>query len=299
MIYTVTFNPSLDYIVGVKDFIPGRVNRIEHEEICPGGKGINVSVMLHRLGVENIALGFTAGFTGAEIRRRLAAVGCRADFIQVDGLSRINVKLRAGAETELNGRGPDIPAFALDRLYQQLDRLAGDDLLVLAGSIPNSLPADIYETILHRLEPKGIRTVVDATGALLSNVLQYRPFLIKPNHHELGELFGVELSSKAEAAQYARKLQAQGARNVLVSMAKDGAVLLTEDGDVREAAAPSGRVKGSVGAGDSMVAGFLAGYFRTKDYAEAFRLGLAAGSATAFADWLASADEVEAVLRSL
>lgn len=299
MIYTVTFNPSLDYIVGVKDFIPGRVNRIEHEEIRPGGKGINVSVMLHRLGVENIALGFTAGFTGAEIRRRLAAVGCRADFIPVDGLSRINVKLRTRAETELNGRGPDIPAFALDRLYQQLDRLDGDDLLVLAGSIPNSLPADIYETILHRLEPKKIRTVVDATGALLSNVLRYRPFLIKPNHHELGELFGVELSSKAEAAQYARKLQAQGARNVLVSMAKDGAVLLTEDGDVREAAAPSGRVKGSVGAGDSMVAGFLAGYFRTKDYAEAFRLGLAAGSATAFADWLASADEVEAVLRSL
>ena len=311
MIYTVTFNPSLDYIVAVEDFTSGTINRTVDEKIFPGGKGINVSMVLKNLGVESVVLGFLAGFTGDSIRQMLEEKGVAADFIPVDGMSRINVKLRSvrqdadstdqyermtvKEETEINGRGPVITASAIETLYEKLDRLKADDILILAGSIPGTMPATIYMDIMQRLQGKGARVVVDATKELLKNVLPYQPFLIKPNHHELGELFGVELADKAEVICYAGKLQEQGARNVLVSMAGDGAVLIAEDGSVHQSKAPEGVVKNSVGAGDSMVAGFLAGYLEQGNYEAAFKLGVCAGSASAFSEELATRDEVLAL----
>lgn len=297
MIYTVTFNPALDYVVRMDALALGQVNRTASEDVQLGGKGINVSWVLRELGQENVALGFVAGFTGKAIEDGLAAKGVATDFIHLPaGLTRINVKLKAGEETEINGKGPDISAEALEELLCKLDALGEGDVLVLAGSIPASMPSDVYESILARLEGKKVLCAVDATRDLLVNVLKYKPFLIKPNNHELGEIFGRVLTTDEEIRECAEKLQQQGARNVLVSMAGDGAMLLDENGGCHRLAAYKGKVKNSVGAGDSMVAGFLAGYLDTGDYAHALRVGSAAGSATAFSDVLATRFEIEALL---
>ena len=300
MVYTVTFNPSLDYIVDVEDFRLGMTNRTCSEQMMAGGKGINVSIVLQNLGIENTALGFIAGFTGKEIRRQVAEMGIRAQFISIpEGISRINLKLRSIDGTEINGMGPSIGQAQLDALYEKLDTLTDKDTLVLAGSIPASMPSSIYCDIMERLYAKGVTFVVDATKQLLLNVLRYRPFLIKPNNHELGELFGVTLSTREAVIPYARKLQEQGARNVLISMAGQGAVLVAEDGSVHLTPAPKGTLVNAVGAGDSMVAGFLAGWQERHDYGHAFRMGVAAGSASAFSRYLATREEVERVFAQL
>ena len=300
MIYTVTFNPSLDYVVQVDDFAVGEINRTRTESIYPGGKGINVSLVLQNLGLPSVALGFTAGFSGAEIERLLQEAGCHCDFIAVKaGYSRINTKIISGAETALNGQGPQLSEAELAALFNKLRRLTQDDVLVLAGSIPASLPDNIYEQILELLQPVGTRVVVDATGDLLLKVLKYRPFLIKPNHEELGEFFGRgPLLTEEEIIAAAQRLQQQGARNVLVSRGANGALLLDENGKLHKQASPKGTLVNSVGAGDSMVAGFLAGYLQTQDYDAALRLGVAAGSASAFKAWLATREDVEKILVS-
>ncbi len=301
MIYTVTFNPALDYILHLDALEKGSINRSNSEEIINGGKGINVSTVLKNLGVENIALGFCAGFTGEAIEKGINADGVRTDFVHLkSGFSRINVKIRAQEETDINGQGPEIGAEALDELYKKLDALSEGDVLVLAGSIPKTLPKDIYEVILGRLCGRGIKFVVDATGELMMNVLKYKPFLIKPNNDELGELFGRKIESDEEIAEYAAKLQEMGARNVLVSRGGKGAMLVTESGEVHKRGVPScGTVKNTVGAGDSMVAGFLYGYLKTGDYSYALKTGTAAGSATAYTIGIATKEEIEHVLNEL
>lgn len=297
MIYTVTFNPSLDYIVTVDHFECGIVNRTQNEIIYPGGKGINVSMVLKNLGHENTALGFLAGFTGDKIEQLLKEKGISTNFIKVEnGLSRINVKLRSDKETEINGQGPVIAASDIEALYRRLDTLAEGDILVLAGSIPDVMPSSMYMDIMTHLQEKKLKIVVDATRDLLVNVLCHRPFLVKPNNHELGEIFGVTLRDKAEVVTYGRRLKEMGARNVLVSMAGDGAVLIAEDGNVFMAQAPKGELKNSVGAGDSMVAGFLAGYLESGSYGRAFQMGVCSGSASAFSEELATRAEVLALL---
>lgn len=297
MIYTVTFNPSLDYIVTVDHFKAGEINRTAGELIYPGGKGINVSIVLKNLGYDNTALGFMAGFTGREIQRLLEEMGVQTDFIHVsNGTSRINLKMRSDQETEINGRGPKISDGDIQLLYRQLDRLQAGDILVLSGSIPSSMPETIYMDIMKYLDGRGIAVAVDATNDLLVKVLPYHPFVIKPNNHELGEIFHTVIKTKDEVVVYAKKLQEMGARNVIVSMAGDGAVLVTENGEVFRASAPKGVLRNSVGAGDSMVAGFLAGYLRNKDYREAFKTGVCTGSASAFSEALATKEEVEALL---
>lgn len=297
MIYTVTFNPSLDYIVTVKNFQTGMVNRTVDEIIYPGGKGINVSMVLKNLGFDNTALGFMAGFTGDEICRLLEEKGVKADFIHVEkGVSRINVKLRSNEESEINGMGPAIMQKDIKKLYEKLDQLQDGDGLVLAGSIPSVMPESMYMDIMKHLEKKKLNIAVDATKDLLVNVLPYHPFLIKPNNHELGEIFGVTITDKDDVVKYAKKLKERGARNVLISMAGDGAVLVTEDGQEFRAEAPKGELKNSVGAGDSMVAGFLAGYLSTGSYADAFKMGVCTGSASAFSEELATKAEVQALL---
>ncbi|MBQ1193811.1 MAG: 1-phosphofructokinase [Lachnospiraceae bacterium] len=299
MIYTVTFNPALDYAVKLEKFHSGEVNRTKEEQILPGGKGINVSVVLTNMGVENVMLGFVAGFTGKEIVRLLEEQGCKNDFIEICGMSRINVKIKADNETEINGKGPDIDNEALKMLYNKLDTLKGGDMLVLAGSIPSSLPDDIYMKIMERLSSGNIKFIVDATKDLLVNVLKYKPFLIKPNKYELGEIFGVEIKTNAEVIKYAKKLADEGAENVLVSMAGEGAVLVTKNGNVYESKAPKGIVVNSVGAGDSMVAGFIAGYLENGDLEHAFKMGISAGSASAFSKNLARAEEIKRVYEAL
>lgn len=297
MIYTVTFNPSLDYIVDVSKFQEGVVNRTEHEKIFPGGKGINVSIVLKNLGIENTALGFTAGFIGNEIKRLLNEKEVKSDFINVKvGVSRINVKIRSNQETEINGQGPNITDFEIKELYSKLNDLKEEDILVLAGSIPSIMPSSIYMDIMDYLKDRNIKIVVDATKNLLTNVLPYKPFLIKPNNHELGEIFGVELVNKDDVIKYSKLLQEKGARNVLVSMAGDGAVLVAEDGQVFKSEAPSGVLKNSVGAGDSMVAGFIYGYLVSNDYSNAFKYGVCTGSASAFSEELATKAEVDALV---
>lgn len=300
MIYTVTFNPSLDYIVEVKDFQTGVTNRTEAEKLLPGGKGINISIVLKNLGIENTALGYVAGFTGLEIVKRVRELGVRAEFMELpQGVSRINLKLQSIEGTEINGAGPEISKEQVEQLLERLDKLEEGDVLCLAGSIPKSMPNDIYQRILENLQGKGILTVVDATGELLTKVLPYKPFLIKPNNHELGALFGVSLSTRQEVVSYGKKLQELGARNVLISMAGEGAVLIAEDGQVYSKEAPKGTLINGVGAGDSMVAGFLAGWLEKREYEHAFHMGLAAGSASAFSQNLATRQEIEAVYQQL
>lgn len=294
MIYTVTFNPSIDYIVTVEDFKEGFVNRTSEELMFPGGKGINVSMILSNLGFENTALGFLAGFTGDSVQGMLTANGVNADFIKVnEGITRINVKIRAQKESEINGMGPGIKQDDIDALYEKLDKIQDGDILVLAGSIPSVMPETMYSDIMEHLQGKDIKIVVDATKDLLVNVLKYKPFLIKPNNHELGEIYGVTLNTRDEVVPYAKKMQEAGARNVLISMAGEGAVLVSEDGQVYKSECPKGKVKNSVGAGDSMVAGFIAGYLESGEYKEALRKGLLTGSASAFSDNLATKEEVE------
>lgn len=301
MIYTVTFNPSLDYIFTVDGgFQLRRTNRTASEALLPGGKGINVSTVLHNLGVDSTALGFTAGFTGEEIKRRLLCLGVKADFIRLqEGFSRINLKMKDSDGTEINGNGPKIGAAQIEELLGKLDSLKEGDGLVLAGSIPSSVPASIYRDILARLTGKGILTVVDATKDLLLNVLEYGPFLVKPNNHELGEIFGAEIKTREEAVPYAKRLREKGAKNVLVSMAGEGAALLDQDGGVHMLPSPRGRLINAVGAGDSMVAGFLAGWMESGDFEHAFRMGVAAGSASAFSEGLASKEMVQEVYARL
>ena len=298
MIYTVTFNPSLDYIVSVEDFKLGMTNRTATEHMLPGGKGINVSIVLRQLGLDNTALGFVAGFTGEEIIRNLKEYGIQADFIRIPaGISRINVKMKNIDGTEINGMGPEISPDKMDQLMAQLEQLSQGDVLVLAGSIPKSMPDDIYRLILKRMESKKIMAVVDATGDLLMNVLPYHPFLIKPNNHDLGELFDVSITTREQVVPYAKKLQERGAANVLVSMGGQGAVLVSETGEVYMAEAPAGELKNSVGAGDSMVAGFITGWITRRDYEYAFRMGVSTGSASAFSENLATRAEAEEVMK--
>lgn len=300
MIYTVTFNPALDYVVGVPEFKCGIVNRTTYESISYGGKGINVSCILKRLGVPNTALGFVAGFTGREIVRQVNLEGIRTEFIELkEGLSRINIKLKSEQETEINAAGPIIEAADLEKLYKQLTHLKDGDIVVLAGSIPKTLPADIYEQIMRQLFHRDIQFVVDASKDLLTNVLIYRPFLIKPNHHELGEIFGDTIQDEEQIVYYAKELQNMGARNVLVSRGKDGALLVQEDGTSIAMGVVPGKVLNSVGAGDSMVAGFLAGWVTTGNYKEALRLGTAAGNATAFSLGLGTRELIDQVLTQL
>lgn len=294
MIYTITFNPALDYIVKMDDFNLGHVNRSSCESVYAGGKGINVSIVLNNLGVKSKALGFIAGFTGQEIEREVREFGCDTDFIKLkNGMSRINVKIKADVESEINGGGPDIPEEALEELYEKLNCLTEGDILVLAGSIPKTMPVDIYEKIMESLQDKGVKFIVDTTGESLLKVLKYKPFLIKPNNHELAEMFNVELNSTEDVVFYARKLKEMGAQNVLISMGKDGALLVTENDEVFASSVAKGEVVNSVGAGDSMVAGFIAGYLKSNSYEEALRLGAASGGATAFSSDLATREFID------
>lgn len=300
MIYTVTFNPSLDYIVSVEDFRLGFTNRTSFEKILPGGKGINVSTVLMNLGIESTALGFIAGFTGDEIIRRLKDMGVQNGFVRIrEGISRINLKLKSFEGTEINGQGPAISEEKVEQLKNQLRELGEGDVLFLSGSIPASMPDDIYRRIMADLDGRGVQIVVDATRELLMNVLEYHPFLIKPNNHELGEIFDAELKTRKCVVPYGKKLQEMGARNVLVSMAGEGAVLIAENGSVYNAPAPKGTLVNGVGAGDSMVAGFMAGWMEKQDYEYAFHMGIAAGSASAFSEELATREDVEAVYQQV
>lgn len=298
MIYTLTFNPSLDYILTVPHFKCGVVNRTTEEILFPGGKGINVSMVLKNLGFESTALGYLAGFTGNKLRELLEEKGISTEFLPVkEGMTRINVKLRSDQETEINGQGPAISKDDIEKLYARLDRLEEEDILVMAGSIPDIMPGTMYMDIMKRLQEKQLKIVVDATKDLLVNVLQYHPFLIKPNNHELGEIFHTEIKEKDDVIRYAKQLQEKGAENVLVSMAGDGAVLVADDGSIYRSEAPKGKVVNSVGAGDSMVAGFLAGYLEYGNYEKAFQMGVYTGSASAFSKELATKNEVLALMK--
>ncbi len=301
MIYTVTFNPAIDYVVQLEQgFSLGTVNRNSAEAFQFGGKGINVSNVLKNLGMDTTALGFVAGFTGLGLEQGLQKMGLATRFIHlIEGMTRINVKIKAGQETEINGMGPVITDADMAKLYAQLDEIAPNDMLVLSGSIPACLGSDTYEKIMAYLQDRQIPVTVDATGRLLMNVLKYRPFLIKPNNHELGEIFGTTPRTDTELMNCAKKLQAMGGRNVLISLAGNGALLLDENGIFHRTGCPKGAVVNSVGAGDSMVAGFLAGYLQTGDYSYALRLGTAAGSATAFSLGLATGQQIEQLMRSL
>ena len=300
MIYTITFNPAIDYVIHTDNIRTGEVNRTSSETYFIGGKGINVSIVLNNLNVENIALGYIAGFTGDEIENRVKSMGCKTDFIKLNnGMSRINVKLKSNEESEINGQGPAINDKDLDKLFNKLDSLKEGDILVLAGSIPSTLPENIYQIIMKRLENKNIKIIVDATKDLLLNVLKYRPFLIKPNHHELAELFNVELKNEDEIIVYAKKLKEMGAKNVLISMAGDGAIFITEDNKIIKSNVPKGKLVNSVGAGDSMVGGFIAGYLNNGDLEEAFKMGVATGSASAFSEGLATKDKVYELLKEI
>lgn len=301
MVYTVTLNPAIDYAVGVENYRAGEVNRTSYENITAGGKGINVSVILSRLGTDTNALGFCGGFTGKMLLRMLDDMGVNNDFIYVpDGTTRINVKLNADSvETEINGMGCNIDPESLERLYSRLDDLKSGDFLVLAGSVPKSLPSDIYVSIAERVQKCGVHTVIDASGDLLLKSLELKPFLIKPNNSELGELFGVRIDSREEAVPYAERLHDMGAENVLVSLAGEGAVLVCADGEIFSAPAPSGEVRNSVGAGDSMLAGFIYGYIKSGKFHDAFKYGISAGSATAFSQSLADRKEIMDMFSSL
>lgn len=291
MIYTLTLNPAIDYIMNVANYTDGTVNRTSSEKLFPGGKGINVSLVLNNLGIDSTALGFVGGFTGKMIDDMLLNAGLRCDFVYLDsGLSRINVKIKTQTETEINAQGPQITEKMLQMLYDKLDMLTEGDTLVLAGSVPASLPKTIYFDIMQRLSNKNVRFVVDATKELLTNSLKYKPFLIKPNNFELGEIFNQELSTDAQIIDCAKKLQSMGAKNVLVSLGKDGAILVSEDKQILKSPAPQGKVINTTGSGDSLVAGFLAGL--DQGYSHALKMGICAGSASAFSEELATFNEI-------
>ena len=300
MVYTVTFNPALDYVMNVEKLSTDDINRTESEELYYGGKGINVSAILSRLNIPTVALGFTAGFTGKKLKEMLDDDGIKNDFTELNsGFTRINVKVKFGKELDINANGPEITAEKIKELFLKLKKLNDGDYLVLAGSVPASLPDDLYSKILEELSGKNINIVVDTTGNQLLNVLKYKPFLIKPNHHELGEIFGQEMDTTEKITEYAKKLQEMGAVNVLVSRGGDGAVLVDGNGTVHPAAAVEGTLVNSVGCGDSMVAGFIAGYITNKSYSEALKLSVASSSATAFSKELAKADEIYKIYKNL
>lgn len=300
MIYTLTFNPALDYSVFLDELKVSEVNRTKDDYILAGGKGINVSIVLKNLGFDSTALGYIAGFTGDEIEREIVEKGVTCDFIKLEkGHSRINVKIKADQETEINGRGPVIEDKDIEALYQQLGKLQAGDLLILSGNVPASLPQTMYHDIMKSLQGKGIDFIVDATGESMLATLEYRPFMIKPNHHEIAELFDVEVKSNEDIIELAKKLQAKGARNVVVSMAGAGAILVGENGETAYSQTPKGTLVNSVGAGDSLVAGFVAGYLETKDLEKAFINGICTGSASAFSRDLATKEEVEALKKQL
>lgn len=300
MVYTVTFNPALDYVMNVEKLSTDDINRTESEELYYGGKGINVSAILSRLNISTVALGFTAGFTGKKLKEMLDNDGIKNDFVVLNsGFTRINVKVKFGKELDINANGPEITADKIKELFLKLKKLNDGDYLVLAGSVPASLPDDLYSKILEELSGKNINIVVDTTGNQLLNVLKYKPFLIKPNHHELGEIFGQEMDTTEKITEYAKKLQDMGAVNVLVSRGGDGAVLVDGNGTVHPAAAVEGTLVNSVGCGDSMVAGFIAGYITNKSYSEALKLSVASSAATAFSKELAKADEIYKIYKNL
>ena len=300
MFYTVTLNPALDYILQVDDFGIGKINRTKTEKILPGGKGLNVSMVLKNLEIDTVAIGFIAGFTGDELRKQMEQKGVKTEFIKVqNGITRINVKISSNQETTLNGIGPDTDEKDIEELLQKINEITSDDLVILSGNIPKSIPKNIYPIICDILEKNNVTFVVDATRELLIDVLKYKPFLIKPNKEELEETFKVKITTKDELVTYAKKLQDMGAQNVLISLGGDGAMLLNKEDKVYYSKAPKGKVINTVGAGDSMVAGFLAGYKKTKDYEQAFKMGIATGSASAFSMDLATAKEVEDLLKDI
>ena len=305
MVYTITFNPALDYITQVENFKIGEINRTKTETILPGGKGLNVSIVLKNLGIENTALGFIAGFTGEELIKKLEEKGVKTDFVKVEeGFTRINIKISSISgnkveETALNGSGPQITSKDIEELFKKLDKVTTEDVVVLSGSVPKNISKDIYREICKKLSEKKITFVVDSTQELLMSVLEYNPFLIKPNKEELEETLNCKISSKEDIVNAAKELKKLGAQNILVSLGKDGALLLTKDDNVLYSKAPKGEIVNTVGSGDSMVAGFLAGYYKTKDYEYALKTGVAAGSASAFSIELATKDDVEELLKQL
>ena len=300
MIYTVTLNPSIDYVINLDHLNNGSVNRVYEENVYPGGKGINVSRILKTLGYDNIATGFVSGFTGDFIINSLNELDIKSDFIKLEsGFTRINVKIKSDEETEINGRGPHISEEKLNELFNKLDKLKEDDILILAGSIPSTLNENLYEVIMDKVKASKAKVVVDATKNLLMNVLKHNPFLIKPNNHELEEIFNVKLHNEEDIIIYANKLKDMGAKNVLISRGKDGALLVTEDNKVYLSNVPKGNVINSVGAGDSMVAGFVCGYLNTNSYEEALKLGAASGSATAFSSDLAKREFIDELVNHI
>ena len=300
MIYTVTLNPSIDYVIKVKELVKGHINRVNEEHVYPGGKGINVTRILKNLDNDNIALGFVSGFTGDYIINSLKELGLKSNFIKVEqGFTRINVKIKSEEETEINGQGPNIKKEELDEFYKVIDQLVDGDILILSGSIPSCLDEKLYEDIMKRVEHKNIKVVVDATKNLLLNVLKYKPFLIKPNNHELAEMFNVELNTTQDIIFYAEKLKEMGAQNVLISMGKDGALLVSEDNQVLISSVAKGEVVNSVGAGDSMVAGFISGYLKSQNYEDALRLGAASGGATTFSSDLATREFIDKLVKEI
>ncbi|MGG3384986.1 1-phosphofructokinase [Heyndrickxia faecalis] len=298
MIYTVTLNPSVDYIVQVEHFELGGLNRSVMDTKFPGGKGINVSRVMKRLGVDSTALGFLGGFTGSYIENFLKAEGILTDFVQVSGDTRINIKLKSGVETEINGTGPSISEAELDRLLAKIDSLGKDDVILFSGSIPSSLPSSIYADLIQKCRENQIRVIADVSGESLGHVIKTGPFLIKPNHHEIGEIFGVKVETPEEAKQYGSRLLDMGVENVIVSMAEKGALFLNKEVSYF-AQAPKGKVKNSAGAGDSVVAGFVSGMAKGKSYKESFALGVACGSATAFSMELCTKQEATSLLEQV
>lgn len=300
MIYTITFNPALDYISQVNNFEVGKINRTQTEKILPGGKGLNVSTVLKNLGIESTALGFIAGFTGEELKKDIEQRGIKTDFIKVEkGLTRINVKISSKEETALNGNGPEVTEENIEQLLKKIDNIKSEDTVILAGNVPKCINNNIYEIICKKLEQNKVRFIVDATKELLMNVLKYKPFLIKPNKEELEETFKEKIETKEEIIEHAKKLQEIGAQNVLISLGGEGAILVTAENKEYFLNAPKGKVINTVGAGDSMVAGFVAGYERSGDYEYAFKVGIATGSASAFSMNLATAEEVANLLKEI
>ena len=300
MIYTITFNPALDYISQVENFEIGKINRTKAEKILPGGKGLNVSTVLKNLGLGSTALGFIAGFTGKELKRKIEEHGIETDFIEVKkGITRINVKISSKEETALNGNGPEISEEELQELLNKIDKIKKGDIVILAGNVPKCIKDNIYEIICLKLEKNGVTFIVDSTRELLINVLKYKPFLIKPNKDELQETFNVKINTKEQIVEYAKKLQEMGAQNVLISLGGDGAILITKEGKEYYKQAPKGKVVNTVGAGDSMVAGFIAGYLENGDYEQAIKMGIATGSASTFSINLATKEEVEILLKNI
>lgn len=300
MIYTITFNPAIDYISQVDNFEIGKINRTRTEKILPGGKGLNVSIVLKNLGVENTALGFIAGFTGKELKKEIEEKGINTEFIEVkEGFTRINVKISSNEETALNGNGPKITDKDIEKLLEKIKVINKENMVIISGNIPKGINKKIYEIICEELEKNGVTFIVDATQELLINILKYKPFLIKPNKEELEETFKIKIQTKDDIIIHAKKLQQMGAINVLISLGGDGAILVTAQNEIYYSKAPKGKIVNTVGAGDSMVAGFIAGYKENREFEYAFKKGIAAGSASAFSMDLATAEEVANLLKEI